>query len=380
MNNDHKLQFPRASQVIYLDTAAEGLPAPGVEEGFMDYWRDKSRGTPGRKRFHEVEEETRALAGRLLGAEPQHVALLSSASEALTALAGSLDLKSGDEVIISELEFPSNVLPWLRLRQNGVHVKLAPARAGALVFEDVAALISPRTRLISLSLVSYKTGAYLPFVPRLAREAQRVGAVISIDATQAVGRIPVSLEGIDYLMCSSFKWLLGPHGLAIVYVSPQLRERLNPMAVGWYSVPDCFQPDRFENYQLKEGAACLASGMPNFPSIYAFRRALEFILAAGVERIQETIRPVVTKIYDGIADMGLPLLTPAAPAPASGIVAFEHPDAARIGAALQQEGVIVWAGDGRVRASAHLYNDPDDAARYLDVLRSLIANEVLVRA
>jgi len=170
-------------------------------------------------------------------------------------------------------------------------VRLVPARGGALRFEDVAERVSPRTRLISLSLVSYKTGAYLPFVPRLAGEAQRVGAMISIDGTQALGRIPVSLEGIDYLMSSSFKWLLGPHGLGIVYVSPRLRERLNPTAIGWYSVPDCHQPDRFEKYQLKQGAACLSSGMPNFPSIYALRRGLEFGLSAGGERVYEGPSP-----------------------------------------------------------------------------------------
>jgi selenocysteine lyase/cysteine desulfurase len=380
MKSSYKKLFPRAGEVTYLDTAAEGLPAPGVAESFAEYCRDKSQGTPGRKRFHQVEEETRALAARLLGSEPRHVTFLGSASEAFTALAGSIDFRPGDEVIISDLEFPSNVLPWLRLRQSGVQVRLVPARAGALRFEDVAERISSRTRLISLSLVSYKTGAYLPFVPRLAVEAQRVGAVISIDVTQALGRIPVSLDGIDYLMSSSFKWLLGPHGLGIVYVSPRLRERINPVAIGWYSVPDCFQPDRFENYRLKEGAACLSSGMPNFPSLYALRRALEFVLAAGVERIHDDIRPVVKTIRDGIAEMGLPLLTPASAELASGVVAFEHPDAARIGAELRERNVIVWAGDGRVRASAHLYNDLDDAARYLEALRIVIANEAQVRA
>lgn len=380
MSSPYKKYFPRASEVTYLDSAAEGLPAPGVAESFAEYCRDKSHGTPGRRRFHQVEEETRALAARLLGAEPRHVTFLGCASEAFTALAGSLDFQPGDEVIISELEFPSNVLPWLRLRQNGVQVRFVPARGGALRFEDVVERISPRTRLISLSLVSYKTGAYLPFAPRLAVEAQRVGAMVSIDATQALGRMPVSLEGVDYLMSSSFKWLLGPHGLGIVYVSPRLRERMNPAAIGWYSVPDCHQPGRFEKYQLKEGAACLSSGMPNFASIYALRRGLEFVLSAGVERIHDEIRPVVKAIRDGIAEMGLPLLTPASPELGSGIVAFEHPDAARIGSELERENVIVWAGDGRVRASAHLYNDLDDAAWYLEALRSLIANEAPLRA
>src|SRR5690606_36671671 len=128
---------------------------------------------------------------------------------------------------------------------SGVEVIVVPGSGGALNFDEIAEHITPRTRLVSLSLVSYKTGAWLPFVPALAREAHRVGAVLSIDATQALGRLPVSLEGVDYLMSSSFKWLLGPHGLGIIYVSPEFRSRLNPAAVGWYSVENCFTPDRF---------------------------------------------------------------------------------------------------------------------------------------
>ena len=368
----YKSQFPRARQVVYLDTAAEGLPAPGVRESFEEYCRDKALGTPGRKQFHAMEEETRSLAARLLGTDAKNIAFLGSASEALTALAGSLELRLGDRVIVSDIEFPSNILPWLRLREAGVEVKVVPSQGGTLLFEDVAQNITSRTRLISLSLVSYKTGAYLPFVPMLATEAQRVGAVVAIDATQAFGCMPLSLEGIDYLVSSSFKWLLGPHGVGIVYVSPELRQRLKPQAVGWYSVVNCFTPDRFDRYELKTGAACLSTGMPNFPSLYALRRSLQFLLEADIDALHNQTRPVVERIWTGIAELGFPLLTPAQSDMASNIIAFEHADADRLGAALEGEGVIVWAGDGRVRASVHLYNNSGDAERYLQALRTVM--------
>ena len=151
-----------------------------------------------------------ALAGRLLGTERANVAFLSCASEALNLLALSFDWRPGDRAIISDLEFPSNVLPWIRLQKMGVDIVVVPSRQGALRAEDVIEHITPKTRLVSLSLVSYKTGAYVAGVPRIATASHSVGAALSLDATQALGRCPVSLEGVDYLMSSSFKWLLGP--------------------------------------------------------------------------------------------------------------------------------------------------------------------------
>lgn len=368
----YRNHFPRAQEVAYLDTAAEGLLLPQSEDAFSRYYRAKARGTPGRKELHAVEAEVVRLVARLLGTDPANVTLLASASDALNLLALSLDWTSGDQVVISDLEFPSNVFPWLRLRQMGIEVIVVPSRAGALHEDDVLARMTARTRLVSLSLVSYKTGAYLPSIGKIADKAHQQGAIISIDATQALGRCAVRLDEVDYLMSSSFKWLLGPHGLGIVYLSPELRSQLRPASVGWYSVKTLFSPERFTSYELKEGAASLSVGMPNFPSIYALRPGIEFLLQVGVERIERELKPVVARLRLGLCELGVRLLTPGDAEYASGIVAFEHAKAADIGAALEREGVIVWAGDGRVRASVHLYNDMADVDRYLETLKSIL--------
>ncbi len=362
----YKPMFPRACRAHYLDTAAEGLHAPRVQQALEAYHRAKALGTPGRRQLYAVEEETREMAARLISAPACTVAFLS-----LNVLANSLDWRAGDEILISDLEFPSNVLPWLRLMRLGVRLVVLTSEDGRLAWERVAERISARTRLASLSLVSYKTGAYLPGIPQVAAQARRTGAIVSIDATQALGRCPVNLEGVDYLMASSYKWLLAPHGLAVVYLSPALRERIEPSGGGWYSVPNIFTPDRFERYELKPGAQCLAAGMPNFLSLYGLREALRFLLEIGVQRIWEDLLPLVRRLRDGLAEMGLDLLTPAGIEYSSGIVSFAHPQAEAVGAALERSDVIVWAGDSRVRASIHLYNDAEDIDRYLEVLAAL---------
>lgn len=365
-----KSRFPRAREVAYLDTGAEGLPPVDAEEALRAYYRDKAGGTPGRKQLYQEERACVRAAARLLGAPPEDAALLSSASEGLNILANSLDWRPGDEVLISDLEFPSGVLAWLRLRDRGVRLRVLHSQAGAASFERYAEAIGPATRVVCISQVSYKTGANCRFLAELGREAHRRGAVLAVDATQALGRVPVPLEGVDYLVASSYKWLLGVHGLGLVYLAPGLRERLSAGTLGWYSVQDIFAADRFQRYLPKPGAARLVSGMPNFPAIYVLRRSLELLLEADVRFIDRTLAPLIDRLRQGIAGLGLEVLTPAAPEWRSGIVSFAHPEAPRVGAALEQAGVIVWSGDGRVRASVHLYNDAADVERLLCALEA----------
>jgi cysteine desulfurase / selenocysteine lyase len=186
----------------------------------------------------------------------------------------------------------------------------------------------------------------------------------------------MTLDGVDYLVSSSFKWLLGPHGLGLVHLSPEFRQRFKPASVGWYSVENAFGENRFESYVLKNGAACIAAGMPNF-SLYAIRHGLRFLLECGARAIFEELRAPVQRLRSGLSDMQLNLLTPAEADLSSGIVSFAHPKAEEIGAALAKAGLIVWAGDGPVRASIHLYNDMEDVERYLYVLEALLKEEAL---
>src|SRR4051794_27415188 len=203
--------FPRALQGAYLDTAAEGLPAPGVKEAVSEYLREKCSGTPGRNRHFEMEQEARESAGKLLGARVEDIAFLPTASDSLDILAASLPWKPGDRVVTTDLEFPSNVLPWLALRERGVEVEVVRTHGGTLRLDDLIAAIDERTRLVTISQVSYKTGAWFPHTAQLAEAAHVAGALLCVDATQALGRCPVILDGVDYLTASTFKWLLGLH-------------------------------------------------------------------------------------------------------------------------------------------------------------------------
>jgi selenocysteine lyase/cysteine desulfurase len=365
-----KTWFPGTQNITYLDTAAEGLPPRGFADALQAYAQDKNCGTPGRARLHEAEREVTAAAARLLGAPPEDVALLANASEALNLLANSPHWRPG-EVLISDLEFPSNVAPWLRLRSAGVSLQVIATACGSVAFDDYLSRITPATRLVSVSLVSYKSGTQIPFLRELSQEVHRRGALLCVDATQALGRVPVSVEGVDFLVSSSYKWLLGSHGLAVVYATPAVCERLTHATSGWYSIRDLFSPHRFESYSPKRGAAALMPGMPNFPAIYALREGLNTILAEGPERIHAALQPLVRDLRQGLAERGFQLLTPAGGQFASGIVSFAYDRPEWLGSQLAAHGVVVWAGDGRVRVSMHLYNDRSDLENFFAALDAI---------
>lgn len=368
-----KKHFPIPAGISYLDTAAEGIPPLATEAALTAYWNAKRRGSPGRARLFEEHKEVEAAAARLLQTDPDNVVLLANSSEALNLLANSIDWQAGDEVLISDLEFPSNVVVWLQLKRRGVKVAVIPAVDGAIELEDWTARLSPRTRIVSVSQVSYKTGTQIPYMDALAAAAHSAGALFCLDATQALGRVPVSVQSVDYLVASSYKWLLGTHGLGVVYLSPELRARFTPSTAGWYSAEKVFHPQRFETYTPKSSAGQLQAGMPNFPAIFALRPGIECLLAVGVERLDRELRSLVATLRNGLAEQGHALLTPAGPRFASGIVSFAWEQPEQLAAQLAEQGVIVWGGDGRIRMAIHLYNDEEDVARCLAAIRSLTA-------
>ncbi|MCC6367788.1 MAG: aminotransferase class V-fold PLP-dependent enzyme [Bryobacterales bacterium] len=368
-----KQQFALPEGISYLDTAAEGIPPLAVEAALAAYWREKSKGTPGRKKLYEELREAAGTAARLLGTDAENIAFLSHTTEALNLLANSITWRPGDEVLICDLEFPSNVVVWLRLRSLGVKVVVVPSSGGRVELEDWKARLSERTRVVSVSKVSYKSGTRIPYLEQLAGEAHAVGALFCVDATQALGRVPAPLAGVDFLAASSYKWLLGSHGVGVVYASPRLRELVTPASMGWFALEELFHPQRFETYTPKRGAASLQTGMPNFPGIFALKAGLECILQPGVERIDQELRPLVTALRNGLVEQGWELLTPAEERFASGIVSFQHPQPQQLAARLAGEGVIVWGGDGRIRISVHLYSEEEDVARCLSAIRRITA-------
>lgn len=362
--------FQGIEGIAHLYTAAEGPMLVRAAEAITAYGHAKSRAEDGRARHDEVAAACKASLATLLGVAADEIALLGSASEAINAVAGVLDLRAGDNVVVNDLEFPSVVLPWLRLRDRGIEVRVVRRRDWEISSDALLAAVDGRTKLVALSHASYVNG--------LRHDIATIGAALRgtptrllLDATQTLGVLPVSAAAADFVVGSTYKWLLGTHGLGVLYINPA-RATAEPLAIGWYSIAAAFTPDRYECYTLREGAGRFETGYLNFPAVYALGASVPYLLGVGIDRIERHVHELGDDLIEGLDALGLEVITPADRGRRGASVSFLHQRAAEIGPALAEGNIHVWAGDGRVRASTHLFNDGDDVARYLEALRAVI--------
>lgn len=355
----------------YLYTAAECPLLTRSADAMRAYAHHKSRAEAGRAHHAEIAAACKASVARLLDVAPGELAFLSSASEGINAVCGLIDFRSGDNVVVNDLEFPSVTLPWLRLRDRGVEVRVVRHRHWGITPDMLLHAVDDRTRLVALSQVSYVNGLCHD-VGAIDEGLRQTNALLLVDATQSAGVLPVPARAADFVVASTYKWLLGTHGLGVLYWNRLRRPDVQPPAIGWYSVTSTFAPDRYERYTLKPDAGRFETGYVNLPAIYALSESVPYLLAVGVERIAAHARSLGDLLIARLDALGLEVISPRRAQERGASVSFAHDRAAEIGRALAEERVHVWAGDGRVRASTHLFNGAEDVHRYADVLASVL--------
>jgi cysteine desulfurase/selenocysteine lyase len=363
--------FPTLADMTYLNSAAEGIPPLSVGEALQNYFRDKQLGMDGRQAHFRVWEQTRALAAEFFGLTAAEVTLCSCSSEAYNLAALALRLRPGDEVVINDLDFPAGATPWLQADCPAT-VKLWRHRYGALRIEDLIPLLGPKTRLVNVSLVSFFNGFRL-ILPAVAEAVHRHSpALLAVDVTQALGRIPLALDTADLIISSTHKWILASHGGGLVGVPKRRAEQWTVPAGGWYHLHDPFGPERFHRAVSQPGAASFTVGMPNFPAVYAVQAGLEYIKKIGVEAIDQAARPLVEQCLEGLQALPIELLTPAEPDHLAGILAFRHPAAETLHRQLHNANVHVMSHAGRIRVAIHGYNTSADVERFLAMLHQAL--------
>lgn len=360
--------FPALDSMTYLNTAAESIPPLCVGEALHTYWQDKLRGMKGRDAHFKQVEVCREIAARMTGFQPAEVSFCSCSSEAYNLLATALNLQSTDEVVVTNLDFPAGATPWLTAATRP-QTRVWQSHNGELLVDDLVPLLNARTQLVQVSLVSFYNGHRLSWTPfRDAVRRLAPNALISVDVTQALGRVVLDCVDADCLISSTHKWTLGVHGGCIVGIPERAATRLTTRAGGWFHLRNAFEADRFQRADMKSGAASFSVGMPNFAAIYALNAALRYVESVGVEAIARHADPLVAQVHTGLMELGLKPLAPAQPTNPTGILAFLHPNTAVIHAALEQENIHVMHHAGRLRIAVAGYNTAEDVGRLLAAL------------
>jgi selenocysteine lyase/cysteine desulfurase len=333
----------------YLDTGTYGLPPRSSLEAVtraLAGWR----GRESWMQWEEDGESCRGLFAGLVGATPEEIALLPTVSSAAGLVAASLPAGEGDNVVLYEDDFTSTLLPWRGLERRGVELRLRQ-------LDELVAAVDERTALVAVSSVQSADGALADLDGLRAS-----GARLFVDATQAVGALPVEVESIDYLVAHSYKWLLCPRGLSFLYVRPGRLDEIEPWTAGWKS-----RPNPYEHYY---GLAEPTSDARRLDGSLAWlvaagaRPALELVASLGAERIAAHDLTLARRFA---AELTLP--EPAAP-----IVRVRVDDVGKAVARLQEAGISCSARAGSVRFGFHLYNTEADVDLALEALAPALAS------
>jgi cysteine desulfurase / selenocysteine lyase len=364
MNSTLRQLFPVTKNHIYLNHAAVAPLSLPVYEAMQNYTRDLlDHGLVHWREWGNAIDRVRELAAQLIHAKPSEIAFAANTSTGLSFVANGLDWRAGDNVVTADCEFPANQLPWMRLQKAfGVEVRQAQERDGRLETEEIFKLIDDRTRVVTLSFVEFASG-FRNDLETIGRYCRERNVLFVVDAIQGLGALQLDVEKccIDALSADAHKFLLGPDGVAIFYVSDRLQEQLQPTVVGWTSVKSPFNFTAGEQ-ELADGARRFEPGALNTAGIVGLGASIELMLQIGTEQIERYLLELTDYLCERLMDSGHRIFSSRRAGEVSAVVCCTHGihSAEALHAHLEGRGIITTPRLGRLRISPHVYNTREE--------------------
>ena len=362
-------RFPIFERRIYINSCSQGALSDAVRDAYARYLDDwDERGAPWDYWVEKAADVGRAFAS-LVNADPDEVAVTASVSAGVSTLASGLRYAGRSKLVLTDLEFPTIGQIWHAQKLRGARVvHVEPGEDGSIPFDRFQAAIDDDTLLVSITHVSYRTGALLE-VERIAELAHERGALVLLDAYQSAGSVPLDVKrlGVDFLAAGTVKYMLGSAGLGFLFARREVVERIWPTATGWFADEDIFKMDH-RDYSPARTAARFQAGTPPIPSIYAGVAGIGLLQETGVDEIRQHVLELNSRLLEGLDGLRATVATPRRPKRRGALVCVKSTDAPALVAALGREGIVTSERDGSLRISAHLYNSADDVDAVLEAL------------
>ncbi|MHB2153322.1 aminotransferase class V-fold PLP-dependent enzyme [Calditrichota bacterium GD2] len=370
MFHDYRKLFPITSQKIYLNHAAISPFSTRVTERLEWYVDERQFGTIDVfKKADELRNKTRNLLARLINARPENIAFITNTSEGFNHLVNGLEWQAGDELLVPDCEFPSNMYPFLNLERKGVIVKKISSPDGLVDLEKIKAAITSKTRLLSISFVEFSSGFRndLQAIGQLCKEQ---GILFSVDGIQGVGALPLDVQAchIDFLSNGGHKWLMGAMGAGFMYIAPELFSRLHPAFTGWLAVENAWD---FFDYRLEflPDARRFEYGTSNFIGITALSASVELLMEANPDKIQEHLFKLGEILVEELEKMGLRFVNTKDRHHWSGIYSFKAARAEELFEELKKHQVVASLRNGLIRLAPHFYNNEQEIEQVIKIIK-----------
>jgi selenocysteine lyase/cysteine desulfurase len=362
--------FPIFQNQLYINSCSQGALSGDVRQAYEQYMCDwDERGAPW-EYWVERTELVRKSVAELLNAHPDEIAITTSVSAGVSALASGLRFDGKRNKIVSTVfEFPTVGQVWHAQEPHGARVVHVPAAGSVIPVEYFDQHVDDETLVVSLSHICFRNGSKLD-VPAIVHMAHRRGALVLLDCYQSAGTMPIDTQelGVDFLVGGVLKYLLASAGLAYMYVRRDLVTRIQPTAIGWFSQENIFAMDPTTN-RPSPTARRFESGTPPIPNTYAALAGLNLIRAVGVERIEAHVRELTEALIEGAMRAGFSVVTPIQPRQHGALITIKSNDVNQLVRRLAAQGIITSSRDNNLRISPHFYNTLEDIEAVIAALK-----------
>lgn len=367
-----RVHYPIVKECIYWNNAAVSPISTGVRDAIAQqaslHTLDPSGITVASA---PTSEKGRRLAAKFVGSTADRIAYIQNTSHGLSLVALGIDWTPGDNLVVPELEFPSNYLIWESLALRGVEIRKMKARTGALAPDDLRTLVDRRTKLVAVSHVQFYSGFRVDLAA-FAQICRENDALLVVDGTQSVGvlRLDLQADGVDVLVVSAHKWMLGPVGIGFMSFSERAFERVHPRIVGWLSVKDAFAFHRVLDFL--PDAKRFEPGTENGAGIFGLTRRLEEIDSVGIKQIEDYVLALGARIRAQAKRSGLDVISDWVEEAQSGIILLRDPKIPTnaLFEILDAAGVKCSVRNDAIRFSPHYYCDDDELSAVFNALRA----------
>jgi cysteine desulfurase / selenocysteine lyase len=373
MTPELRALFPVTEQYIYFNHAAISPPPIPTIRAVEAQLKDvQENGSTNFRSWLAVKEKARELLANLLGARPEQVAFMRNTSDALSTVANGLKWRAGDNIVTFSREFPSNIYPWLRIRDAfGVEVRMCEERDGRIDLDELENLIDQNTRLVAISHVQYASGFRID-LERLGKLVRQRDALFVVDTIQALGVVPTDVEAqyIDVAAGGGHKWLLTPEGVAYLYLSDRARERIQPTLVGWISVPN---PDDYFNFDQgwNRGTLAWETGTGPAALLHGFKASLDLLSGFGAHNAANYLEELTDYLCERLPPKNYDVVSSRAAGEKSHIVCIRHRgelSAMALYAHLTARKILTAPRGDRLRIAPHIYNTTTEVDEFIQSL------------
>ncbi len=353
-----RAHFPIFKHKIYLNSCSQGALSDAVEASLQEHiqsWHE--HGSPW-DRWVEEYEAARTAFAHFIGAAPEEVAVITSASAGVNSIASALAFGKRRKVVMGEFEFPTMGQIWLAQERRGAEVEFLAAQNGEICPESYLHAIDDQTLIVPLTHVCFMNGFRSEIVP-IVKQAHERGALVMLDDYQDCGTRPIDVKALDldFYVSGALKYLLCPSGIAFLYVRPELISALTPTITGWFAQQNPFAFD-VKHFDPATTARRFETGSPPLPHAYTATAALKLLHDFGHKKIAQHIESLTRALMDGARDLKIKVKTPAESV--GPLVVLQMKDADAMVKKMAAENIVVSNRMDGLRVSFHLYNSLDD--------------------